>query len=285
MIDERTEEAAALYAFDLLEGTEKAAFEAALARDAGLRVLVEELRLSTAALGASVPAAAPSSGLRDRVLASATASPRGKQGPAQGAAVIPFRLPAWTGWAAAACLAVAAGWFAQLYVATEGELIAARDGAAFARVDAESLRQLLEAERLLARRQILDLRTAEARVAQLQQQADLAQLKITSLASLLGNSSEAQAIAVWSPAAQQGVLTVEKLPALAADRDYQLWVVDPQYPIPVDGGVFTVDPATGAARMEFRPKQPVAQAAKFAISLERKGGVPKAEGPMVLLSP
>ena len=62
-------------------------------------------------------------------------------------------------------------------------------------------------------------------------------------------------------------------------------MVDPQYPIPVDGGVFTVDTASGTARLAFRTKQPVAQVAKFAISLERKGGVPKAEGPMVLLSP
>ncbi len=287
MIDERTEESAALYAFDLLEGADKAAFEAALTRKPGLRILVDELRATTTALGGLVPNAAPSAALRERVLAIPTRSSRTDRpttAPAM-APVIPFHLPAWTGWAVAAGFAVATGWFAQLYVATEGELVAAREGAAFARIETESVRQLLEAERLLAQRHILDQRTAESRVAQLQQQADLAQLKITSLASLLGNSPEAQAIAVWSPAAQQGVLTVEKLPALAADRDYQLWVVDPQYPIPVDGGVFTVDPSTGSARLEFRPKQPVAQVAKFAISLERKGGVPKAEGPMVLLSP
>ncbi len=284
MIDERTEESAALYALDLLEGAEKSAFEATLRQDPGLRILVDELRQSSSALVAAAPSATPSAALRARVLAIPARTAPATTAPAP-SNVVPFRLPAWTGWAAAAGFAVAAGWFAQLYVATEGELVLAREGAAIARVETESTRQLLEAERLLAQRQILDLRTAETRVAQLQQQADLASLKISSLASLLGDSSEAQAIAVWSPAAQQGVLTVEKLPALAADKDYQLWVVDPQYPIPVDGGVFTVDPASGTARLEFRPKQPVAQVAKFAISLERKGGVPKAEGPMVLLSP
>jgi anti-sigma-K factor RskA len=287
MIDERTEEVAALYALDLLEGGEKAAFEATLRQDSRLRSLVDELRQSSAAMVAVAQAAVPSAALRARVLAIPGRS-AASSAPAQAAPetnVLPFRLPAWTAWAAAAGFAVAAGWFAQLYIATEAELVAAREGAAVARVESESTRQLLEAERLLALRQIADLRSADARIAQLQQQADLASFKISSLASLLGESSGAQAIAVWSPAAQQGVLTVEKLPALAADKDYQLWVVDPQYPIPVDGGVFTVDPASGTARLEFRPKQPVAQVAKFAISLERKGGVPKAEGPMVLLSP
>ena len=102
---------------------------------------------------------------------------------------------------------------------------------------------------------------------------------------MLPDSPEAQAIAVWNPEAQEGLLTVANLPALPSDRDYQLWVIDPQYPIPVDGGVFTVEPASGDAHLHFKPKEPIKQIAKFAVSLERKGGVPKAEGPMVLISP
>ena len=93
-----------------------------------------------------------------------------------------------------------------------------------------------------------------------------------------------RAIAVWSPDRQEGVLVVSNLPALDLDKDYQLWVIDPQYPIPVDGGVFTVDAATGEARVNFKPGKAVATAQVFAVSLERKGGVPKAEGPMMLIS-
>ena len=120
---------------------------------------------------------------------------------------------------------------------------------------------------------------------QLVSQGTLADYKITSLASLLGNTPQALAIAVWNPANQEGVLTVQKLPALAADKDYQLWIVDPQYQIPVNGGVFRVDPATGETRMNFHADQPIKTLTRFAVSLERKGGVPKAEGIMVLLSP
>ncbi len=128
---------------------------------------------------------------------------------------------------------------------------------------------------------------AQQRVAtltdRLRLEADIANLKITALASKLNNSPEALAIAVWNPAKQEGILKVEKLPALAADKDYQLWVVDPQYPNPVDGGVFTVDPVTGEARIQFKSKQPIKSIGAFAVTLERKGGVPKAEGPFVLL--
>lgn len=199
--------------------------------------------------------------------------------------VVPFRLPAWACWGAAIVLALATGYLAQLHFAGQAELVVLRESATLARVESESARQLLEAERLLAQRQIADLRAAEARVAELQRQGGLGQLKIAALAAPAGGSSDARAVAVWSSAAQQGVLAVEKLPILAADQDYQLWIVDAQSPTPVDGGVFAVDPATGSARFEFRPKQPVAEAARFAVSRERKGGAPKAEGPAMLLGP
>ncbi len=114
-------------------------------------------------------------------------------------------------------------------------------------------------------------------------QQDLANYKITILASIAKNSPAALAAAVWNPANQEGVLKVEKLPALLPSQDYQLWIVDPQYENPVDGGVFTVDPQTGEARFTFKPNQPVKAVAAFAVTLERKGGVPKAEGPFVLL--
>jgi anti-sigma-K factor RskA len=192
---------------------------------------------------------------------------------------------------------------AQQQIAGQRSLANAQTEVEVERAEVRSLNQSLEAERLLAaginaRTQKLQVelagvrdalaveRTAAARqLAELQGRYDLANLKVARLASLLGNSPEATAIAVWNPTTQEGVLTVEKLPALAANQDYQLWVIDPQYANPVDGGVFTVDSATGMGRLQFRPRQPVALAAKFAISRERKGGVPKAEGPIVLVGP
>jgi anti-sigma-K factor RskA len=105
---------------------------------------------------------------------------------------------------------------------------------------------------------------------------------VSALASLAGNSPEAQAIAVWDPDQQAGLLSFEKIPAIADHQDYQIWVIDPAYQNPVNGGVFHVA-RDGAVSLAFRPDQPVTKATAFAISLERKGGVPKAEGPIVLL--
>ncbi len=287
MIDERTEEAASLYALDLLDGAEKADFESQLRRDPSLRALVEELRVSSTALALLAPEAAPPEALRNRIMESLPAADRPDLSSSRppSASAIPFPFALWTGWAAAACFALATAYLASLYVGASRDLATARDLESVARVDAESARQLLEAERLLASAQVSDLRKARAEIATLERQADVARLKISSLASLLSDSPHAQAVAVWNPEAQEGVLSVSNLPALPADRDYQLWVIDPQYPIPVDGGVFTVEPASGDAHLHFKPKEPIKDVSKFAVSLERKGGVAKAEGPMVLISP
>jgi anti-sigma-K factor RskA len=114
--------------------------------------------------------------------------------------------------------------------------------------------------------------------------ADFANFKISTLNSLLANSPQSLAIAVWNPARQEGVLRVEKLPTINDTQDYQLWFIDPEYTTPINGGVFTVDPETGEARFIFKPSKPIHSVAKFAVSLEKKGGVPKSEGPVVLIS-
>jgi anti-sigma-K factor RskA len=282
MIDERHEELAALYALDLLEGAELAAFEQALAADPALRALVDSLRTSAVdflAYAAS-PSPAPSAALRARILNSAV-----PVSPSSGNTyAFPVTLPPWLGWAAAACFLFAALFFAGKSFNVRGQLVAALESERVTRLEVGTLKNLLEAERILSRGQLNELASADRQIADLKIEADVARLKIASLKSLAGNSPEARAIAVWNPTRQEGVLVVSHLPALQSDKDYQLWVIDPQYPIPVDGGVFTVDPATGDARVNFKPGKNVTAAQVFAVSLERKGGVPKAEGPMMLIS-
>jgi anti-sigma-K factor RskA len=303
MIDERTEELAALHALDLLEGDEKAAFEARLAADSGLQAMVRDLRDPAAALAFAAPAVAPPPELRARLLEKiGRSAPREAGG--DSAKLIPFRLPLLIPWAAAAVFAFAAAWLGQSLLASREEAENLRTESRLAQLalrDAENRQaaeriilgqQLTNASQQLAdvNRQLADARSQAAAASrdvadltkELQTQADLAQFKITTLASMLGNSSQALAVAVWNPARQEGVLTVQKLPQLARDQDYQLWVVDPKYQNPVNGGVFTVD-ADGVARFQFKPDQPITAVAAFAVTRERKGGVPKAEGPFVLL--
>jgi anti-sigma-K factor RskA len=273
MIDERTEELASLYVFDLLEGAELAAFETTLAQDAGLRALVHELRQSASALSLAAPAVAPPYWLKSRLFVSLAEKSFTKDRRAT-----PFAPLAWVPWAVAACLALTSAWLTQLYFTQKSESIALHEQAVLAQMEVQSVQNQLEAEHIISSRQLADLQE------QIKTNRDFSRLEIARLVSLLGHSPQARAIAVWDPALQQGVLTVEKLPALAADQDYQLWVIDPKYPDPVSSGVFTVDARTGTARIAFHPGQLIATAAKFAVSCERKGGRPKPEGPIVLLS-
>jgi anti-sigma-K factor RskA len=284
MIAERQEELAALGAVDLLSPAEQAEFDAAVAADPALAALLASFRSTAAELAHSAPPVVPPTLLKTRILASLSnqTSPVSAR-PSRGI-VIPFT--SWIGLAAAACFALTSAYFGQAFLTERASVAALRDQQTLAELALRGATNQLEAERLIGRRELAarDQRVTDL-TRQLAAQGTLADYKIATLASLLGNSPQALAVAVWNPANQEGVLTVQKLPALAADKDYQLWVVDPQYPIPVDGGVFRVDPATGEARLNFRPNLPVKTVAKFAVSLERKGGVPKAEGPMVLIGP
>ena len=268
MIIERQEELAALSAIGLLEGPERVAFDAELAGNTELRALRDSLTATMSAVALTVPQIEPPAGLKSRVLAAVA-------GPAPGK-VFAFPLLSLAPWALAAGLAVAAAWFASQNLNLRRENLTLRSERQLAELAYQMTQNQLAERSLLAEHMIADLGN------QLRQSEDLTRLKVTALASLAGNTKEAQAIAVWNPAQQSGLLTIEQLPAIAATQDYQIWIVDPAYPNPVNGGVFTVDPA-GKAILGFKPDQPVTQVAAFAISLERKGGVPKAEGPIVLL--
>ncbi len=120
------------------------------------------------------------------------------------------------------------------------------------------------------------------RITALEQRDVLAQIQVASLTSQLKSAPDANAIVVWDQKKQRGLLKVRQLPANDAGHDYQLWLIDPHDKNPVDGGGFHVSNEQ-TQRIHFRPRTPVREAKGFAISLERKGGVTKAEGPTVLL--
>lgn len=229
MIDEPTQESAALYALGLLEGAEARAFEEACAGNAELKALVAELQAAGDALAASAPAVPPPPELKGKILNRVQADiPQDKS---RGAS-------AWMAWAAAGLLL------------------------------ASCVALLLERAGL--KREVSALRTRDA----------LARMEINTLHSLLAQAPNADAVVVWDPEKQTGVINVANLPPTAPDQDYQLWLVDPEYDIPVDAGVFHgVD-----GKIRFQPKKTVHSIAKIAVSLERKGGVAKAQGPMVLIS-
>jgi anti-sigma-K factor RskA len=270
MITERHQELAALHALGLLEGAERSAFEAELAGNPELAALVRSLDNTSAQLALAAPPLPPPASLKTRILAAVDAP---GEAPEPATASPLLRL---TPWAMAASLLLAAMWLASHNLSLQSENAALRNERQLAEIAYRAAQAQLTERSLLAEGMINDLGR------QLRDQQDLTRLKVTALASLAGNTPEAQAIAVWDPDRETGLLTVDKLPAIADNQDYQLWVVDPAYPNPVDGGVFRPG-ADGHVVLAFKGNQPIKNVAAFAISLEKKGGVPKAEGPIVML--
>lgn len=190
--------------------------------------------------------------------------------------VVAFPFRRLAPWLAAACLALAASWLLVQNTGLRrenGDLRTERD---LARTAYQMTQNQLAERTVLAERMITDLGR------RLQRQEDLTRLKVTALAAQTAAVERSQAIAVWDPELEAGLLTVTQLPPLAPTQDYQIWVIDPAYPVPVGGGVFTPGP-DGRAAIAFRSDKPVKTISAFAISVEKKGGVPKAEGPIVLV--
>jgi anti-sigma-K factor RskA len=104
----------------------------------------------------------------------------------------------------------------------------------------------------------------------LQETNRLANLKIAMLNSMLTNAPNAVAVSLWDESRQDGVFVAQNLKELPANRDYELWVIDGQKP--VAAGVFHTG-EDGTIRMDFKPKQFVKIAGKFAVTEEVKGGV------------
>ncbi len=88
---------------------------------------------------------------------------------------------------------------------------------------------------------------------------------------LRGNEKAPQGtmLVFWNSLTKQVAVQVQSLPALPADKQYQLWsMVDGK---PVDAGVFD---ATNIPDLVQRLNRSVARADAFAVTVEKKGGSP-----------
>jgi anti-sigma-K factor RskA len=109
------------------------------------------------------------------------------------------------------------------------------------------------------------------------------QLRVGILNPTADGPSGASGVSIWNGAEQKGIVVLQNLPALPADRDYQLWLFDSQNPAPVSAGIVPAADKT-PLRLEYKAVAQVESAARFAISVERKGGVPSPQGKVVMLS-
>lgn len=268
MIDETMQEQAAAYALGALDGNEARAFEGALRVDPELRDLVRELRSVTEALAGTAPALEPPAAVKARLLLEIEER---RPAAAKRAADLPAGTPIsaaisappgaqprrWIPWAVAAAMAMLSLAFYWQSASLRTQLAA----------QAGHINELM-ASAELARAESADLRQT---VAKLRESNRLASFRIALLDSLLAAAPKTIAVSVWDNERQDGVFIVRNLKPLPSDKDYQLWIIDPKYPSPVDAGVFQVD-AKGSVREDFRAKLPIQTANQFAVTIERKGG-------------
>ncbi len=110
-------------------------------------------------------------------------------------------------------------------------------------------------------------------------EASLNNLRLAALRSELNLAYEV--LIAWDQTRQSGILSTGTLPTNSPEQDYQLWIVDRDVPSPVSGGVFHVT-SNQTVQVTFNPTHNIKNPVAFALSLERKGGVPTREGPIVV---
>lgn len=274
-MEERFEELAALNAFGMLEGDEKRTLDGVLLRDRALKDLCAELEDTAAQLAGVVTPLSPPSALKGRIRAKVRSH---RKGGAVAYSSGGSGFWTFTGWAAAAAFAASSAWLWMEREKLQTNLISA---SATTAAEVEKAQNAASSQREGLEKQLAAL---NIEIAALQKRDALAQMRIATLQSSVDAYKQGVAVVVWDSEKHQGVLKLEKMPPVQAGKDYQLWVVDPKQPVPVDAGIVRVD-GDGFAKIDFKPVTDVTDASKFALSVEKEGGVPKGEGPIVLIGP
>jgi anti-sigma-K factor RskA len=268
---ERAEELVALHALGTLTTAEREELAQAVREDPSLAREAQAMTRVAVALCASAPSIDPPAALRDRVIASAT----GQVPRAEPASVIPQRARPRVAWSALpGWLAAAAALLAALWLYNDRRTLRTRLG--------ETERRLASAER-----QVVDMQRTlgetQDRAQVLQAQAsvliapDLTRIDLTGQKTAPGASARA----FWSRARGM-VFAASSLPALPADKTYQVWVVLPSARPPISAGLIAPDPA-GSVNAHFVTPSDIPNPAAIAVTLEPSRGMPQPTGEKVLV--
>jgi hypothetical protein len=173
----------------------------------------------------------------------------------------------WPQLAAAAALLLALAWGATRQAGLESEIRHLRG----------------ERDRLAARADSLERQAQEAR-AQSERLARtlsiLAAPKVESVRLAAMGSSHAAGRTYVDATGRQAVFYASGLPALTADKTYQLWYIDDE-DRKTSAGVFQPDPQGKAALMVEQPL-PVERIQSWVVTVEPRGGRPQPTGPIAL---
>jgi len=257
MIDERKLDLVVLAALDALDGEDRAAFEAFVAKDPEIQREVAAYRELAGRIGSETAAVPPPAALRERILRETRPAPA-----ARPRAWLPPAL-------AAALVAALAGLLVVLAQRNGARHMVELEHAAAVEARATAQKALAEAA---------SLREALAIEVAFRELVIRPQSRVVSLAGLPA-APHANARVVWHAERQEGVLLASGLSPAPAGKAYELWIIAKAAPVPA--GVFQVD-AQGRAVFRLPAGLEFAGVKTFAVTLEPEGGVPAPTGPMVL---
>jgi anti-sigma-K factor RskA len=285
---EQLRELASLHALGVLSAEERAALAKGMAADPELAAEVRQLEDTTGAIGGVAAQVDPPARLRARVLAvagidadTAPAVPGAAPGVGPGASTGPRSvaradvatssragsraLPGWLAAAAALILASGLGlWGLQLR--TTLDVMNAR----VERAEAEVVRIQRTLGEAQEQTKLLQARNSVLFA------PDMQRVDLAGQAVAPGSSARA----FMSP--RSGLaFAANQLPALPADKVYQLWVI-PQGRPPVSAGLLAPDPSGHASLFVPMPGD-MPPAEVVAVTVEPAGGVPAPTGDMVLV--
>ncbi len=290
----RLEELLPAYALGALEGDELRELEEHLAGGcAECRRQIALWQGDLEALAAEVEPVEPSDTTRARILRLAGSVER-----APAAALAPPRRTPWWMVAAAAALLVLAVWGLLGRSRMEGQvrtLEAERDRlrrqveelsqeVGRMRTDVREAKSLAaERDRLQRQVEALDREMGQMRNDVLLAKQDLQILAAPGVKSValagLGRAPGAQGHTYVNPVSRDALFYAFDLPALPADKTYQLWFIAAGKP--VSAGTFAVGPR-GTASLRVERVADVRQIQAWAVTVEPRGGVPQPTGDFVL---
>jgi hypothetical protein len=141
-----------------------------------------------------------------------------------------------------------------------------------ASVEAQSLKQQLAAERILAARQISDLTRSKV---------DVGSLTLVPLYPPKTDPAGVAAVIAWQASTHSGVFSSNQLPPPNPDEGYTLWIEESNGQR-VSAGPVAISPAQ-TTRVDFKTTQQVDRPVRFVLTRERRGDVSLPSNAIVLI--
>jgi anti-sigma-K factor RskA len=270
-----------LYALDALDAEECVAVEAALADDAELARELREWREVVGLMALEAPSAAPPD-LKDKLLARVRgAAPAPTAAPTQGR-VARRRLGGWTAPLAAAAAAVFAI-AAYREIGHRAELTRAHQTIAGMQGSLRTMQTTLDTISATLAQREGDVNALRLALSQAQEALSVVQQPNLQMVALreTKDAPPAAGHVLLSPPTGKALFYAFDLPPAPPDKVYELWWIT-EKDGPVRAAVFHPD-ERGIGRVEATIPTGAGALQAAAVTVERAGGVPKPEGPMVLL--